>query len=229
MTQYINLLNPALRPRREPLTALSLAVTVCIVFVVLASGHLYLRLRAEARQVELKQLMSESKAEQDRLGAAEKIVTEARPDAQLAAEIEAARAVLKSRQSAMVVLESGALGDTEGFSEQFRAFARQATEGLWLTGFSLSGAGRDMLIQGRSVSAEKVPAYIRRLNGEQVFQGRSFAALQIEEGKTTEAGQPGAAAPYLEFQLVSSPERAARLGRGAEDVPALRGLGEGKP
>jgi hypothetical protein len=232
MTQYINLVNPALRKRREPISALTLAAALGALFVVLASAHIYVRLRADARQAELQQLQARLKVEQERLGGAEKAVAEARPDARLRAEIAALREALKARQAAMAVLEQGALGDTEGFSGQFRAFARQSMDGLWLTGFALSGAGRDMLIQGRALSAEKVPAYIRRLNGEAVFQGRSFAALAIEEGKPAEvAGAADPARkppPYLEFQLVSSPERAAKLGGAAEDVPALRGLGEGR-
>lgn len=234
MTQYINLVNPALRKRREPFSARVLAAALGALFVMLAGAHIYAKLRADAKQAELQQLQAQLKTEQERLGGAEKAVAEAKPDVRLRAEIESLREALKARQAAMAVLAQGALGDTEGFSGQFRAFARQSMEGLWLTGFALSGAGRDMHIQGRALSAEKVPVYIRRLNSEAVFQGKSFAALAIEEGKPVEAGsttdpsRKPVLPTFLEFQLVSSPERAAKLGKAAEDVPALRGLGEGR-
>ena len=98
----------------------------------------------------------------------------------------------------------------------------------------------DVRVAGRALSAELVPAYIRRLNAEPAFQGRSFASLTIEQGAAAPApaGQAqqrpqGAAdaadrpAPFLEFQLTAAIEQAAAGKAG--DVPALRGLGGGRP
>lgn len=227
MTQYINLLNPALRQRREVISAVTLAVTLVALCAMLAGGHFYARQRADALQSEVKRSTAQWQADQDKLAAVEKSAATARPDVQLAAEIEKARLLLRVRQAAMAALAGGELGDTAGFSEMLRALARQSMNGLWLTGFSF--AGRDMQIQGRALSADQVPAYIRRLNAEPAFQGKSLASMLIEEVRPSETGAPAGTAPYLEFRLVSSPERAAKQGKAADDVPALRGLAEGKP
>ncbi len=239
MTQYINLLNPALRPRREALSANALAVSLAVVFAALLGLQSFTRQRADALEAESKQLSAQSKAEQEALTAAEKAASESKLDARLATALEEARDELRKRETAMKALSGGMVGNTEGFSELFRALARQSMNGLWLTGFTLSGTGADMLLQGRTLSAELVPAYIRRLNAEPAFQGRSFASLSIAQGVAAPAaggqGQqrpqgPAAAdqpAPFLEFQLLASVEQSA-AGKAAE-VPALRDLGGGRP
>lgn len=230
MTQYINLLNPALRPRREALSANALAATLVAVSIAFAGMHVFFKQRADGLQAEVKQLSLQSQAEQGMLAAAEKAAAAAKSDAQLAAALEAARTELRMREAAMKALAAGALGNTEGFSEMFRALARQSMNGLWLTGFTLSGSGADMLIQGRTLNAELVPAYIRRLNAEPAFQGRSFASLTIEQVMETPvqgAQQADRPAPYMEFQLTAAIEQAAS-GKAGE-VPALRGLGGSRP
>ena len=46
-------------------------------------------------------------------------------------------------------LKSGGIGNTKGYSEYFRAFARQSVSGLWLTGFDINGDGAQMTLQVR--------------------------------------------------------------------------------
>lgn len=238
--RYINLVNPEFRKRREPLSLLTLAVALGAVIVVLAGGHYFARQRADGIGRQLADVESKLRAERDKVVAAGKVLA-AKPDPKLTAEVEATRAALQARQAALAELAGGALGDTEGFGEQFRAFARQSVSGLWLTGFTLSGAGREILIQGRALSPELIPAYIRRMSSEAAFRGKSFASLSIEEGKADAAPRPapsppaGAApsaaarVPYVEFRLVSTAsETAATPGSAGKDIPALRGIVEGK-
>lgn len=231
MTQYINLINPVFRRRSEPICAASLVVTLGVLVVVLIVGHVFVRQRADAAQRQLAEIEAQLRQGQDQLVAAGRAAGAVKLDPQLAAEVEASRAALQGRQNVMAALGGGALGDIGGFSEQFRAFARQSMDGLWLTGFTLSGGGREMLIRGRALSADLVPAYIRRLNVEQVFQGKPFASLLIEEGRTEEptklAPVPAKPGPYVEFRLVSSQRLSGNDSTKARDVPALRGVEEG--
>ena len=67
-----------------------------------------------------------------------------------------------------------------------RGFARQTAEGVWLTGFVL--AGSEVEIRGRLSDAALLPHYIQRLNGEPIFKGRRFAALDMSEGSLQPAG-----------------------------------------
>ncbi|MDD5174832.1 MAG: PilN domain-containing protein [Sterolibacterium sp.] len=132
---------------------------------------------------------------------------------QLANELANARALLKSREEVVKVLESGAFSNTIGFAEFLRGFARQAPNGLWLTGFTIGAGGTEMEIRGRMLNPASLPEYIRRLKTEKVFQGRSFASLTIqrpEDGKEKKiAGSP--TIPIAKLSSPSSPSSQASL------------------
>jgi hypothetical protein len=92
-----------------------------------------------------------------------------------------------------------------------RAFSRQILNGVWLTGFSIHGAGSEIGLQGRAMQPELVPAYISRLKREPVMQGKSFATLEMQLPLADQAGKgdPATArqrvpAGYIEFSLQSS-------------------------
>ena len=107
------------------------------------------------------------------------------------------------------------LGDTGGYAGYFKALARQSVTGLWLTGVSVSGGGRDIGIRGRTTDPATVPGYLARLTGEPLMQGKSFASLSISQpAKVDTAGADGkpdvAAVPWVEFSLQSVPEESRK-------------------
>jgi hypothetical protein len=112
---------------------------------------------------------------------------------------------LKGEEEVLEVLQSGRLGNTQGYSGYMRAFARQTVNGLWLTEFGIKGAGNEMLLGGRTLRPELVPAYIQRLNQEVAMQGRDFAALEMQRPKMESASKdkPPKVPNYLEFRLHS--------------------------
>ena len=104
----------------------------------------------------------------------------------------------------IAVLKSGSLGDTKGVSQYFRAFARQTLDGLWLTGFSILGAGKDIIIEGRTLRAELVPGYIGNLRREDVLRGHGFGSLSVQKPlETASNAEPHKRAAFLEFRLTS--------------------------
>ena len=90
-------------------------------------------------------------------------------------------------------MESGSVGSSRGFSDYLRGFARQAQDGLWLTGFFIGAGGSDIEIRGRMQNAGALPEHIRRLGGEAVFRGRNFSALNM-----TRAELPPVQPPLLD-------------------------------
>jgi hypothetical protein len=110
---------------------------------------------------------------------------------------------LRGEEAVLEVLQGGSLGNTQGYSAYLRALARQSVNGLWLTAFSIKGAGKEMAIAGRTLRPELVPAYIQRLNQETVIQGGSFTALEMQQPKPAPAadGKPAQLPNYLEFRL----------------------------
>ena len=95
-------------------------------------------------------------------------------------------------------LEAGDAGQREGHADYLVALARQASNRLWITGFSISEDGGAIALDGRMTDASALTHYLRRLNAEDRFKGRPFAQLSLKSVD----GQ-GAPLPYTEFALRS--------------------------
>ncbi len=206
MSQQINLYNPLFEPRREWMSFNVAATVVLATLALIAVGSAAAswRYNSLARQEQASaQRLTNAKEEMTRLASQ---LASRQKDPQLLAELDRAQAELKSRDEVVGVLQGGVLGNTAGYSEYLRAFARQSIEGVWLTGFSISGAGHHVVIEGRTLRAELVPDYLQRLNRERILQGSTFAEMQMQQ-PTPDVGDKKSAEPaYLEFKLATAPE-----------------------
>ncbi len=215
MTQQINLYNPALLPQVD-------AFSGRVVLLALG-GTLLLSLLAYTWSAwDATRLAGDQQRQQGQLSALQSDVTRLaqesagrKPNPQLAAELESIEALLAGRNEVMSVLRGGSLGDTRGVSEYFRAFARETVDGLWLTGFSIVGAGNDISIEGRTLRAELLPGYIGNLRREEVLRGHVFGTLKMQ---LPTGGAPAnvtrKTAEFLEFRLSSQGP-----GAGAASLP----------
>jgi hypothetical protein len=108
-------------------------------------------------------------------------------------------------------LKSGAVGNTTGYSEYMRAFSRQVVQGLWLTGFKVTGDAAQISLSGGVVDPELLPAYIQRLGRESIMKGKTFSTLKMQQSRVEDGGKAAAssASRYIEFTLYSSPGKEA--------------------
>lgn len=212
MSQYINLLGPSFRRQRLALSlnraALLAGFTLAALLLVMA----YEDQRVEGLREELASAQALMKAQNAYTSRLKSDGTD-KGNTAIDNDIQRLEADLKSARDSMGVLEGGALGNRDGFARYMQAFSRQAIDGLWLTGFSVGGAG-DVSIQGRVVKAELVPTYIQRLNNEPALKGHAFSSLEVHRpvplanvdagsGKDVSA-EPAGAPRYLEFALATS-------------------------
>jgi len=208
--QQINLYNPAFLDKRGPLslkTALMGWLAVALLSVAFA-GYAGMRNRQLAQQErEVAAKVTAAQAEMQRLAGQ---VAGRKQDPQIAAEIARLESEIKGRDEVMEVLKGGALGDTRGFSEHLRAFARQSFEGVWLTGLHIAASGQDVAVEGRALRAEQVPGYLRRLNSESVMQGHPFSELLMQAPAPKPDDKSGGRAPYIEFRLATLSETPAK-------------------
>ena len=212
MSQYINLLGPSFRRQRLALSLNRAALLACFTLVVLMVVMAYEDQRVSGLREELDSAQVLMKAQNAYTSRLKGDGTD-KGNTAIDNDIQRLEADLKSARDSMGVLEGGALGNRDGFARYMQAFSRQTIDGLWLTGFSVGGAG-DVSIQGRVVKAELVPAYIQRLNNEPALKGREFSALEVHRPvapASADAGS-GKGAPaeqdvtprYLEFALATS-------------------------
>lgn len=185
MSQQINLLLPELRPQQDwlalPLVA-GAAVAGVVLVAVLAAWGSYRVQGLNAAQAQVQQDLTGLQQQLQALG---QTLAARRPDAALQAEIERLNEAVREREDALREAEKGKIGAGGGHAELMRGFARQAMEGVWLTGFS--AAGQDVEIRGRLADPALLPKYIRRLNGDAALQGRRFSALDMKDGEAGDA------------------------------------------
>ncbi|MGV7207477.1 hypothetical protein ACLB1G_06450 [Oxalobacteraceae bacterium A2-2] len=217
MSQQINLYNPIFLKQKKVFTALPMAQALgVIVLGALAVGwyasHQVKEL--EQRAAAGRTLVAEREA---RLLKARQQFAPRHLNPALAAEVAQAEQELHALKDVEQVLQGGALGNTAGYAEYFRALARQNVSGLWLTGLTISGAGHDIGVQGRAMQPTLIPSYIARLTSEKVMRGKTFASLDIARpgaapaaAASADAAPQAASAPYVEFSLQSSVEGTAK-------------------
>jgi len=191
MSQQINLFNPIFRKKGFSFTsstALLYGVGIAVAAGALGAVYEQYQLREAgvvAQAVE--QRHKDTVARFDKLTAD---LAQQKPNAELAADVAKLDMQLKGRQEVIEALNSGAVGNTGGFSEYMRAFARQSVNGLWLTGFDIAQGGNELAIQGRTLNADLVATYLKQLNQEKPLQGRQFSALRIGQPPADAADQP---------------------------------------
>lgn len=221
MSQDINLLNPALRPKKDyfvlryvaPVTATALM----LLFVQLGYARMQLSAAVKAQSVAGDQLV----AAQTGLKSLQEALAARKSDPAVEAEQTRLSAVVRQRDD-VLQLAQGLETEGRSIAEVMRAFARQRTEGVWLTGFRIGPSGFD--IRGRLLDPAALPVYIRRLNGESAFRGREFAALDMQ-GVQPAAGVPGQPVPE---PPVSGPSRYTEFVLRANIVPASVSARESK-
>lgn len=203
MSQQINLYNPAFCLRRERFTALMLAQTLAVLLLVLAGAYVYQYRQTLVLNQQSRALAEQLEQEKIRLAKVSAEYAPRNKSEALERRLDGLERQLRGEEAVLEVLQGGSLGNTAGYSSYLRAFARQSVHGLWLTAFSIRGAGMDMVIAGRTLQPDLVPAYIQRLNLEAAIQGGSFAALEIQQPKAEPAadGKTAVMPNYLEFRL----------------------------
>lgn len=195
MSAQINLYHPRYLKQSDALALGPILAVTLGFYLLLALAAGWMWRDAAQRQATAAATDAQLKVSKALVAAAMQVAAAGKPNAQLRAEVENAEAQLRRRESIIRLLEGGAIGTRTGFSEHFRALARQAPEGLWLKGFSISAGGSDIRISGSTLYAAAVPDYIGRLGRETAFKGKSFAALTMQRPTASAASSGAGVAP----------------------------------
>ncbi|MBC7500960.1 MAG: MSHA biogenesis protein MshI [Herminiimonas sp.] len=228
MSQQVNLFNPVFLKQKKLFSAVAMLQALCLILVgslLLGAFARYQLTDLTAQAATTSKRLTQAKADLAQSAAQSALNDKATNDKSqaIASDIRKKETELASLRYVFGVLDKGDFGNTQGYAKYFRVFSRQSVEGVWLTGFTLVGAGNDISIQGRALQPEMVPAYIGRLTREPLMHGKSFAKLDVrlpagETGLPRAAGTagPGRALPsFVEFNLQSSGTAASPVQSGA--------------
>lgn len=195
MRQEINLINPALRPRHDWVAFRSVALASAAALFLIATLYGYARYSAISAQQMQATVQARLASVQQEVQAAQAALAARVADPALAAESERLAAAVRQRSDVLHLAERLSEQGAGEVAEMMRGFARQRMEGVWLTAFSIGPGGFD--IRGRLLDPSLLPGYIRRLNGEPAFRGRSFAALDMQGVGAEQAPAAGAQTPAI--------------------------------
>lgn len=213
MSQQINLFNPIFMKQRKYFSLLTMlqALGMIIAGSLIFYGYAIYQVDQLKRQSE--ENTQRYTAEQARLAG---FVAEFSPQHSiqlLQNEVQRLDKQVAEQDRIIETLKSGAVGNTTGYSEYMRAFSRQVVQGLWLTGFKVTGDAAHISLSGGVVDPELLPAYIQRLGRESIMKGKTFSTLKMQQSKVDEGGagkaSPAPASRYIEFTLYSSPNKEA--------------------
>lgn len=214
MSQQINLFDPALQKQRDWLALANVATGGALLLLAVAALGALTRHEVPTLSAQTAANDAQLKAARAQLAVLGQQVAGRKPDPRLEQELGAARLLLGARGTVLTTLQQRLGPDAGSYAEYLRGFSRQSLAGLWLTEFSFA-VGGGMEIRGRTVDPALLPEYIRQLGRERAFQGHTFAALQLGEGKpdaavgahppataATAVAMATTKAPFHEFMLI---------------------------
>ena len=214
MSQQINLFNPIFMKQRKYFSLLAMFQALGMIIAGSLIFYGYAIYQVDQLNWQSQENTKRYNAEQLRLA---RYVAEFSPQQSnqlLQDEVQRLEKQTAEQNEIIETLKSGAVGNTTGYSEYMRAFSRQVVQGLWLTGFKVTGDAAQISLSGGVLNPELLPAYIQRLGKERIMQGKTFSTLKMQQSKADEgvgAGQTPAFATrrYVEFTLYSSPDSEA--------------------
>jgi len=202
MSQQINLFNPVFLTQKKYFSVLTMLQALGLILLGSALFYGYALYQVAQMSKQTEEMGKRYAAEQARLVNFANEFSPQHTSQMLEQELKSLESQVAVQENLLNMLKGGAIGNTEGYSEYMRAFARQSINGLWLTAFDITGDGAQMSLSGAVLNPQLVPAYIQRLRKEKIMRGKTFADLQMQRPKS-EANKP--VARYLEFNLRSAP------------------------
>jgi hypothetical protein len=183
MSQQINLFNPVFLKQKKYFSVVTMLQALGLILIGSALFYAYAVYQVAQLSKQADEMSKRYAAEQARFVSFTNDFSLQRSGQMLEDEQKHLEAQAKAQQDVLTALKNGVIGNTEGYSEYMRAFARQSITGLWITAFNITGDGAQMSLSGAVVSPQLVPSYIQRLSRERVMHGKTFSTLQIQQPK----------------------------------------------
>jgi Tfp pilus assembly protein PilN len=207
MSQQVNLYHPIFRKQEKKFSALTMMQAALLVLVAIVLMYAYAvwqvrALRHQAGQVEQQyRAVSRQFEEMSRQLAARQV------NPRYAKEVARLEGRIQAVQTIRELARHDYFFGGDGYSDYFIAFARQGVPGLWLTGFTVTGAGEQLALEGRTETPELVPQFLQKLSAEKLLSGTEFDAFQMTRPEND--GRKGYAG-YVDFSVRTRDANPAR-------------------
>lgn len=196
MSQQINLFDPLFRRQKKYFSAHTMAQALGLLLALSLLLYGFAWYRVDRLEADVAASAQRLKAAEQEVAQIERNAPPREKSPLLAAEVAQAAAKVAARERVLAVLNGGAIGNTRGYSDYFRAFARQDTEGVWLTELHIGNNANGIFINGRALEPAMVPVYVQRLQGEPILRGRYFDTLEMRAAPAQKDARA-----FVEFSL----------------------------
>lgn len=201
MSQQINLYNPLFLKTEKHFSARTMAQALLVVLVAIAAVFVFGLVQTRSTERLAVQYRDQLAREQTQVTSLVAQANSASRSKALESEVGQLEAQTKLRRATLQALSTGELGNTAGFSEFLAALGRQTLSGVWLTEIRIDDAGNGLVVQGRALRPELLPAYLDRLSREPMMRGRRVTEMKLaaSAGKTADKAPPR----FVEFSLAA--------------------------
>jgi Tfp pilus assembly protein PilN len=167
MAQHLNLYDPSLRPPRVWLTPWRVAAALLLLLLLMAGAAHWIRRDAARWQAHADQQQAALRA------------LLALPAAAPGSFDDLPQLREQLARAQMLALAQGSAQDRALPANVLRALAQAAPGDVWLTAAQWQMAPRQLALEGALLNPNSLPNYLRRLEQQSVFQGQTFAQLQL--------------------------------------------------
>jgi len=179
MMQQINLYQPSFRQVRQ-FVSIGVMVSSVVLFLLLFAGYYgYISWQLQQQTARVQLIETRVAEQQQRVAEMEKQFPVRTKSALLEKQLAAFEQTRAGKQQILNMLNSGVVGNNDGFSAYLEGMARRRIDNLWLSNIVINGGGERMRIEGSTLKADLLPKYIQQLSMESAFSGREFAIFSM--------------------------------------------------
>jgi hypothetical protein len=215
MSQQINLINPALIKQKDLLTPVNIGVVYSLLIGAMLFWYIEAQQSVSRLLIQQHQLDATLTTQQTLLTQMTADRVPRAPDAALEAQWIALEDKHAMQQLMIDTLVHNKPSLDKGLDSYMRGLAKQTLEGIWLTGFLIDQQKRSVTLQGKSLQADNLPAYMQKLGEEPVFKGQSFSGLLVKSpvDSTSPTAPTTLAADALNTGKLQAPQTAQQQGQ----------------
>lgn len=179
--QQINLYTDAFKPPKVILPLEQILVAPILLLLVLIVISYGLSSYLSSQEEELGHAQTKHDEMSNRISVLSEKAEKMRQDDGLIASNQRLTKTLIARQNMISTLDKVVVKESSGFSSTLVSLARQNESGLWLSSILIASLNQQMILEGQTIKADLVPAYLQKLRNESSFVGRNFSLFELKE------------------------------------------------
>jgi hypothetical protein len=186
MIQQVNLYQDALKQSQKKPVLNHYIYGLVTLFILLISYSLFLFITVDNTKNKIQQTKQQLSAAESELLGLKTQYPKQQINKLLIQEIAYSEKMLSRISETVHLLNNKSSDTTQGFSRYFSALATQSITEVWLSHIAIHAQDHTISLKGSTYQADKIALSLQKLPAEKIFQGRSFAQLNMTQAEANE-------------------------------------------